>query len=115
MNCTDLRVERIGPLSVAGHNLRASLLCAHAKCRVRVRCTQMEKHFTASPSFPKCQKWRGDAALKGFVKCTDLRVGRIGALHGQRSHVILVTHIGHVRCPSDNLCDDSHYSTKEFR
>ena len=115
MKCTDWRVGRIGPLSVAGHNLRASLLCSHAECHVSVRYTQMEKHCTASPSFPNCEKWKGDAELKGFVKCTDLRVGRIGALHGQRSHVILVTHIGHVRCPSDNLCDDSHYSTKEFR
>ena len=93
MKCTDLRVGRIGLLAVAGHNLRASLLCSHAECRVRVRCTQMEKHCTASPTFSKCKKWKGDAELKGFVKCTDSRVGRIGPLRWQRSHVILVTHI----------------------
>ena len=55
MKCTDLRIGRIGSLSVAGHNLRASLLCSHAECRIRVRCTQMGKHCTASPSFPKCK------------------------------------------------------------
>ena len=93
VKCTDWRVGRIGPLSVAGHNLRASLLCSHAECHVSVRYTQMEKHCTASPSFPNCEKWKGDAELKGFVKCTDLRVGRIGPLGCQRSHVILVTHI----------------------
>ena len=58
VKCTDLRVGRIGPLSVAGHNLRASFLCSHAECPVRVRCTQMEKHCTASPSFPSCKKWK---------------------------------------------------------
>ena len=51
----------------------------------------MEKHCTASPIFPKCKKWNGDAELKGFVKCTDLRVRRIGPLRCQRSRVILVT------------------------
>ena len=56
VKCTDLRVGRIGPLSVAGHNLGASLRCSHAECRVRVRCTQMGKHCIVSPSFPKCKK-----------------------------------------------------------
>ena len=54
----------------------------------------MGKHCTASPinSFSICKKWKDDAELKGFVKYTDLRVGRIGPLHCQRSHVTLVTH-----------------------
>ena len=61
MKCTDLRVGRIGPLSVAGHNLGASLRCSHAECRVRVSCTQMGKHCIVSTSFPKCKKSKLDA------------------------------------------------------
>ena len=45
--------------------------------------------------------WHGRAVARGRVasgraescKCTDLRVGSIGALHAQGSHVILVTHM----------------------
>ena len=36
---------------------------------------------------------KGRAQLKGVVKCTVLRVGRIVPLARERSHVILVRHI----------------------
>lgn len=81
-------------------NFRQPKLCSHAESGLRGRCAQMEKHCTASSSFPKCKMSEGDAELKGFVKCTDLRVGSINPLHAQRSHAILVKHT----CAATDLC-----------
>ena len=56
-------------------------------------CCATEKHCTTSSSFPTCKISQGDAELNGFVKCTVLRVGRIGPLRCQRLHVILGMHM----------------------
>ena len=44
------------------------------------------------PSFPKCKTSKGHVELKGVVKYTVLRAGRIVPLARERSHVILVRH-----------------------
>ena len=67
--------------------------------RVGVSCTVREKHCTTSSSFPTCKISQGDAELKGFVKCTVLKVGRITPLHAERPNVRLGEHI---------VSDDTH-------
>ena len=52
----------------------------------------MEKHCAAS-SFPTCKMSKGHAELKGVLKCTVLRVGRIVPIARECSHVIIVRHI----------------------
>ena len=56
----------------------------------------MERHGTASSSFPKRKMSKGHAELTGVVKCTVLRVGRIVPLAWERSHAILVRHTYHL-------------------
>ena len=43
--------------------------------RISRGCKLHKKHCTTSSSFPTCKISQGDAELKGFVKCTVLRVG----------------------------------------
>ena len=66
------------------HQLKADRLLRNHSVFITVATITLMFAF-----FPKyCVAVR--AKLKGVGKCTDLRVGRIGPLRCQRSHVVLV-------------------------
>ena len=83
----------LGPKTATSRRRSASR-SSDVESRVVIGCTVREKHCTTSSSFPTCKISQGGAELKGNVKCTVLRGGRIGPLRCQRSHVILGEHMG---------------------